>query len=141
MCDDKKCSDIVEVEINGEKWWRVNGYNEMRPEDRKLKEGDAIVYHQRGGYAKNYVMIIKSFDFNSDISARALIGSSPYRTFDGKVNISYYSDFAPSFNEYRMATREEVRQFLNEYKDNNASYNLYIKKIKIFNNPIYKDLL
>ena len=140
--DRHKYSDIVGVEIDGEKWWHVTGYFMNRPEDRKLKAGDAIVYRHSGGYTENTVMIVKSFDFPSDTAARDLMGASPYRMMDGTVKITYYSNFAPSFKDYRMATREEIKELLEKYKENNQdTYQQDFREAKAYNNPLYNDLL
>ena len=110
-------SEIKEIEIKGEKWWQCLGPNQNKKEDRKLKVGDAIVYFEKKCPEERPVIIIKSFDFPGDIAARAVVGMLPFKHIDGHVTNTYYSDFAPGFDTYRLAKDEEVRQFLIDYKD------------------------
>lgn len=140
-----KYSNTFEVEIDGKKWWYVDGYYRNRPEDRKLKVGDAIVYSRDDKFKEVGIIIINSFDFPGDTAARALIGSLPhYNESYGIITYTYtyYSDFAPGFSYYRMATREEMKDFFETYKRNNPKiYNHFLEKMKSFNNPVYFDLI
>jgi len=114
---DVRYSDIKEIEIDGEKWWNCVGYYRNREEDRKLKVGDAVVYIDAQCPDERPVMIIKKFDFPADSAARAVVGMLPIRHSDGHISETYYSDFAPGLHKYRLATDEEVRKFLIEYKE------------------------
>ena len=39
-------TDVTTVTLNGVEWFKSDGFNKNRPEERKLKSGDAIVYKE-----------------------------------------------------------------------------------------------
>lgn len=117
LVDVTQYSEVKEIDIDGEKWWHCIGFNRSKEEDRKLKVGDAVVYIDDDCPDEHPVIIIKSFDFPCDIAARAVIGMLPFKHSDGHITTTYYSDFVPAFDKYRIATDEEVMQFLIDYKE------------------------
>jgi hypothetical protein len=125
-------TDVTTVTLNGVEWFKSDGFNKNRPEERKLKSGDAIVY-KKGDCKTLGFMIIRSFDYPADHAARAIYGRNPYKHSDGTETCTYYSDYSPSFSLYRFATEDEIRDFFNEFgkeRVTNKLYLYYLDKIK-----------
>jgi hypothetical protein len=125
-------TDVTTVTLGGVEWFKSAGCNKNRPEERKLKSGDAIVYKE-GDCKTLGFMIIRSFDYPADHAARAIYGRNPYKHSDGTETCTYYSDYSPSFSLYRFATEDEIRDFFNEFgkeRVTNKLYLYYLDKIK-----------
>ena len=91
---------------DGFTWYYETHFDHQRPESRKLKKGDAIVYkaHRDEG-----IMIIKSFDFESDFAARSYIQGCSFKLENGnETPFDIYSDLAPGLSCFRFATEEEI---------------------------------
>lgn len=127
-------SDVSEVIVDGLTWWKnEGGWHSTRPEDRHVSKGDVIIYREHM-LCKNDsgVLVVKSFDFDSDAAARCVVGS-----IDG----TYYGGFAPMITLYRIANDFEVNNFLKEFSKYNKSWKIYFNELLELDPFKYKDVV
>ena len=107
----------------------------QREESRMLHPGDIVKYESTYG---NGIMIVNSFDYESDFVARSYIEKS-YIKVDGTVNVYEYitTRSCPGFNSFVFANDEEIRQFFKDILDNNAKDFYYYFNLDSKSTPDY----
>lgn len=120
-----------EIDDSGRTWYIRAHYSHQREESRKLKQGDVIQY-KNSSDGRYGVLIVKSFDYESDFVARSFFGievkedencTEPYITYAGSL--------CPGFDAFTIATEEEIENFFNQIKENAYSEFLFHFKCSI----------
>lgn len=126
-----------ETDEFGKLWYIRSHYYHQRPESRKLKQGDIIQY-KRGSYDKrpdsNGIMIVGSFDFESDFVARSYFHMELYymdKNDLSKIKFTYGGGSCPGINEFSLATEQEIENFFNDIKENAFDQYLFYFKSNI----------
>ena len=132
-----------EVDENGRKWYVKTHLSTQRSESRKLRNGDAIIFKGSlpggEGIGEGF-MIINSFDFDSDFSARAYYMVENCTMTDknsGKEKkwTSTYSGGVPCYHKFSYATDDEIAKFFDDFKK--RDYQDYIFYFKSSFTPDY----
>lgn len=107
-----------EQDSEGRIWYIRTHSSKQRKESRKLDIGDIIKFENSGGYG---IMIIDSFDYESDFAARSYYHIYTHKYYDenGKEAISILNggSSAPSIKKFTKATDEEIADFFKQIED------------------------
>lgn len=117
--------DYEEVEDNnGRIWYRRTHFNAQRKESRLLEKYDVIVTKRDLEEPLPTIILIDSFDYESDFAARCLYGKSVYyKDFERKKHTEmWYGGFAPCEQYFSFATHEEIEELFDKI---NESLSLY----------------
>lgn len=115
--------DYEEVEDNnGRIWYKRTHINAQRKESRLLGKYDVIVVKRDLEEPYPTIMLIDSFDYESDFTARCFYGKSVYyEDFERKKHTEmWYGGFAPCLQYFSFATHEEIEELFD--KINESSY-------------------
>ena len=115
--------DYEEVEDNnGRIWYKRTHFDVQRKESRLLKKYDVIVAKSDLDEPTPTIMLINSFDFESDFAARCFYGKSVYYKDCERKRYSetWYGGFTPGFRYFSFATHEEIEELFD--KINESSY-------------------
>lgn len=115
--------DYEEVEDNnGRIWYKRTHINAQRKESRLLGKYDVIVVKRDLEEPYPTIMLIDSFDYESDFAARCFYGKSVYyEDFERKKHTEmWYGGFAPCLQYFSFATHEEIEELFD--KINESSY-------------------
>lgn len=115
--------DYEEVEDNnGRIWYKRTHINTQRKESRLLGKYDVIVAKRDLEEPYPTIMLIDSFDYESDFAARCFYGKSVYyEDFERKKHTEmWYGGFAPCLQYFSFATHEEIEELFD--KINESSY-------------------
>ena len=116
---------------NGRTWYNRTHLSIQREESRLIQTGDLIVYKTSNGSG---MMIVNSFDFESDFAARSYVELS---TFNGDDNVSFVTRSAPGIDSFSFATDEEIKQFFKDILDNNVKDFYYYFNLDSKSTPEY----
>jgi regulator of replication initiation timing len=115
--------DYEEVQDNnGRVWYKRTHFNVQRKESRLLGKYDVIVAKRDLEEPYPTIMLIDSFDYESDFAARCFYGKSVYyEDFERKKHTEmWYGGFARCFQYFSFATHEEIEELFD--KINESSY-------------------
>lgn len=115
--------DYEEVEDNnGRIWYKRTHFKAQRKESRLLGKYDVIVAKRDLEEPYPTIMLIDSFDYESDFAARCFYGKSVYyEDFERKKHTEmWYGGFAPCLQYFSFATHEEIEELFD--KINESSY-------------------
>ena len=121
-----------EVDENGRTWYIETHYYHQRPESRKLSTGDIIKFKTN---RSDGIMVVGSFDFESDFAARSYYMFEDVLSEDGKTTFQIIGNsYAPGICEFSFATDEEIADFFIRVKDqgkfglsNDTVFDFYFK--------------
>lgn len=113
--------DVVK-DNNGRIWYKRTHINAQRKESRLLEKYDVIVAKRDLEEPYPTIMLIDSFDYESDFAARCFYGKSVYyEDFERKKHTEmWYGGFAPCLAYFSFATHEEIEELFD--KINESSY-------------------
>lgn len=113
--------DVVK-DNNGRIWYKRTHINAQRKESRLLGKYDVIVAKRDLEEPYPTIMLIDSFDYESDFAARCFYGKSVYyEDFERKKHTEmWYGGFAPCLQYFSFATHEEIEELFD--KINESSY-------------------
>lgn len=117
--------DYEEVEDNnGRIWYKRTHFNAQRKESRLLEKYDVIVAKRDLEEPYPTIMLISSFDYESDFVARCLYGKSVYyKDFERKKHTeTWYGGFAPCLQYFSFATREEIEELFDKINESPSLY-------------------
>ena len=117
--------DYEEVQDNnGRIWYKRTHFNAQRKDSRLLKKYDVIVAKRDLEEPLPTIILIDSFDYESDFAARCLYGKSVYyKDFERKKHTEmWYGGFAPCLQYFSFATHEEIEELFDKI---NESLSLY----------------
>ncbi len=111
-----------ETDENGRIWYKRTHLYQQREESRKLKPGDIIKYEATcpDGVYEEGIMIINSFDYESDFAARSYVQVS---TWTKEKDPTYKHKFvasslAPGIDKFSFATEDEIKEFFDYIRKN-----------------------
>ena len=109
------------VDENGRIWYKHTHLYQQREESRKLKPGDIIKYEATcpDGVYEEGIMIVNSFDYESDFAARSYVQISTW-TKEKDPNYKHKfiaSSLAPGIDKFSFATEDEVKKFFTYIKE------------------------
>ena len=113
-----------EIDDTGKVWYLEAHLSHQRPESRKLNKGDIIQFKCSGYDGRpdpNGIMIVGSFDFESDFAARSYFHMEQWFSDKDditKFKISYGGGSAPSVYAFSIATEQEIENFFDDIKKN-----------------------
>ena len=114
--------DYEEVEDNnGRIWYKRTHFDTQRKESRLLEKYDVIVAKSDLEEPIPTIMLINSFDYESDFAARCLYGKSVYYK-DCERSEMWDSGFAPGFRYFSFATHEEIEELFNKINESPSLY-------------------
>ena len=116
-----------EIDENGRIWYKRTHLYRQREESRKLKSGDIIKYEATGpdGIYEEGIMIVNSFDYESDFAARCYVQVSTW-TKEKDPNYKHKfvaNNLAPGIDKFSFATEDEIKEFFDYIREN--EYELY----------------
>lgn len=113
--------DVVK-DNNGRIWYKRTHINAQRKESRLLGKYDVIAAKRDLEEPYPTIMLIDSFDYESDFAARCFYGKSVYyEDFERKKHTEmWYGGFAPCLQYFSFATHEEIEELFD--KINESSY-------------------
>ena len=117
--------DYEEVQdSDGRIWYERTHFNAQRKDSRLLKKYDIIVAKRDLEESLPTIILIDSFDYESDFAARCLYGKSVYyKDFERKKHTEmWYGGFAPGLRYFSFATHEEIEELFDKI---NESLSLY----------------
>ena len=117
--------DYEEVEDNnGRIWYKRNHFNAQRKESRLLGKYDVIVAKRDLEESHPTIMLIDSFDYESDFAARCFYGKSVYyEDFERKKHTEmWYGGFAPCLQYFSFATHEEIEELFDKINESPYLY-------------------
>ena len=107
-----------EADSEGRIWYIETHNFHQRKESRKLEVGDVIKFE---GDTVKGIMVIDSFDYESDFVPRSYYHIYTYKYYDenGKEVISIFNggSSAPSIRKFTKATDEEIAEFFKQIED------------------------
>lgn len=111
--------DFREEQDSEGRIWYIRTHNyKQRKESRKLDVGDIIKFENDNGCG---VMIIGSFDYESDFAPRSYYHIYAYKSYDdnGKEKISVFNGgmSCPGITRFTKATDEETAVFFKQIED------------------------
>lgn len=116
---DSRDDYIEEIDENGRTWYMKAHLDCQRPESRMLSPGDIIKFKSSFGDGDG-IMLIGSFDFESDFAARSYYMIENWSYKDENKNIIHTQtsghSFAPGISAFSFATEEEIVSFFNDIK-------------------------
>lgn len=108
-----------EVDENGRTWYIETHWGHQRPESRKLSPGDIIKFKNSRGDGDG-IMLVGSFDFESDFAARSYYMIENWSYEDKNKNTIHNKtrgrNFAPGISAFSFATEDEITEFFNDIK-------------------------
>lgn len=108
-----------EVDENGRTWYIETHWGHQRSESRKLSPGDIIKFKNGRGNGDG-IMLVGSFDFESDFAARSYYMIENWSYEDENKNTIHTQtrghSFAPGIRAFSFATEEEIADFFNDIK-------------------------
>lgn len=116
-----------ETDENGRIWYKRTHWYSQQEESRKLKPGDIIKYtSNQGDFIENGIMIIDSFDYESDFAARSYVQLT---TWTKEKDPNYKHKFvsaglAPGIEKFSFATEDEIQKFFTYIKE--EAYEKYL---------------
>ena len=116
---------------NGRIWYNRTHLSEQREESRLIHPGELIVYKTSNGSG---MMIVNSFDFESDFAARSYVELS---SFNGDDNVSFVTRSAPGIESFTFANDEEIKNFFKYILDHNAPDFYYYFNLDSKSTPEY----
>ena len=117
--------DYEEVQDNnGRIWYKRTHFNAQRKDSRLLKKYDAIVVKRDLEEPLPTIILIDSFDYESDFAARCLYGKSVYyKDFERKKHTEmWYGGFAPCLKYFSFATHEEIEELFDKINESPSFY-------------------
>lgn len=117
--------DYEEVEDNnGRIWYKRTHFDTQRKESRLLEKYDVIAVKSDLEEPIPTIMIINSFDYESDFAARSLYGKSVYYKDCERKRHSEIWDrgFAPCPKYFSFATHEELEELFNKINESPSLY-------------------
>lgn len=117
--------DYEEVQDNnGRIWYKRTHFNAQRKESRLLKKYDVIVAKRDLEEPLPTIILIDSFDYESDFAARCLYGKSVYyKDFERKKHTEmWYGGFAPGLSYFSFATHEEIEELFDKINESPSLY-------------------
>ena len=117
--------DYEEVQDNnGRIWYKRTHFNAQRKESRLLEKYDVIVAKRDLEEPYPTIMLINSFDYESDFVARCLYGKSVYyKDFERKKHTEmWYGGFAPCLQYFSFATFDEVKELFDKINESPSLY-------------------
>lgn len=113
--------DVVK-DNNGRIWYKRTHINAQRKESRLLGKYDVIVAKRDLEEPYPTIMLIDSFDYESDFAARCFYGKSVYyEDFERKKHTEmWYGGFAPCLQYFSFAKPQEIEELFD--KINESSY-------------------
>ena len=120
--------DYEEVQADGRIWYKRTHFNAQRKDSRLLKKYDVIVAKRDLEEPLPTIILIDSFDYESDFAARCLHGKSVYyKDFERKKHTEmWYGGFAPCLQYFSFATHEEIEELFDKIKESPSLYEEYI---------------
>ena len=109
-----------ETDETGRVWYKRTHWYPQREESRKLKSGDIIKYtSDQGEYIENGIMMVDSFDYESDFVARSYVQVTTWtKEKDPNYNHKFVaSGLSPGIKKFSFATEDEIKKFFNYIKD------------------------
>ena len=104
-----------ETDENGRTWYIETHWSHQRPDSRKLSPGDIIKFKANRGEG---IMVVGSFDFESDFAARSYYMFEDHLSEDGKTTFKIVGNsYAPGLCEFSFATDEEIADFFKKVKE------------------------
>ena len=116
-----------EKDETGRVWYKRIHWYQQREESRKLKPGDIIKYtSDQGEYIENGIMMVDSFDYESDFVARSYVQITTWtKEKDPNYNHKFVaSGLSPGIEKFSFATEDEIKKFFNYIKD--EAYEKYL---------------
>ena len=116
-----------ETDETGRVWYKRTHWYQQREESRKLKPGDIIKYtSNQGEFIENGIMIVDSFDYESDFVARSYVQVTTWtKEKDQNYNHKFVANgLAPGIDKFSFATEDEIKKFFNYIKD--EAYEKYL---------------
>jgi hypothetical protein len=108
-----------EVDENGRTWYIETHWSHQRQESRKLSPGDIIKFKNSRGNGDG-IMLVGSFDFESDFAARSYYMIENWSYEDENKNTIHTQtrghSFAPGIRAFSFATEEEINDFFNDIR-------------------------
>lgn len=117
--------DYEEVQDNnGRVWYKRTHFNAQRKESRLLKQYDVIVAKSDLEEPYPTIILIDSFDYESDFAARCLYGKSVYyEDYERKKHTeTWYGGFAPCLKYFSVATHEEIEELFDKINESPSLY-------------------
>lgn len=117
--------DYEEVEDNnGRIWYKRTHFDVQRKESRLLEKYDVIVAKSDLEEPIPTIMLINSFDHESDFAARCLYGKSVYyKDCERKRHSEIWdSGFAPGIRYFSFATHEEIEELFDKINESPSLY-------------------
>ena len=117
--------DYEEVEDNnGRIWYKRTHFKAQRKESRLLGKYDVIVAKRDLEEPHPTIMLIDSFDYESDFAARCLYGKSVYyKDFERKKHTEmWYGGFAPCLKYFSFSTHEEIEELFDKINESPSLY-------------------
>ena len=117
--------DYEEVQDNNVRvWYKRTHFNAQRKESRLLEKYDVIVAKRDLEEPHPTIMLIDSFDYESDFAARCLYGKSVYyKDFERKKHTEmWYGGFAPCLKYFSFSTHEEIEELFDKINESPSLY-------------------
>lgn len=117
--------DYEEVEDNnGRIWYKRTHFNAQRKESRQIEKYDVIVAKSDLEETLPTIMLIDSFDYESDFAARCFYGKSVYyKDFERKKHTEmWYGGFTPCLKYFSFATHEEIEELFDRINESPSLY-------------------
>lgn len=117
--------DYEEVQDNdGCVWYKRTHLNAQRKESRLLKQYDVIVVKRDLEEPLPTIILIDSFDYESDFAARCFFGKSVYyKDFEKRIySETWYGGFAPCLQYFSFATHEEIEELFDKINESPSLY-------------------
>ena len=117
--------DYEEVQDNsGRIWYKRTHFNAQRKDSRLLKKYDVIVAKSDLEEPLPTIILIDSFDYESDFAARCFYGKSVYYSdFERKIHTEmWYGGFAPCLRYFSFATHEEIEELFDKINESPSLY-------------------
>jgi len=117
--------DYEEVQDNnGRIWYKRTHFNAQRKESRLLRKYDVIVAKRDLEEPYPTIMLIDSFDYESDFAARCSYGKSVYyEDFERKKHTEmWYGGFASCLPYFSFATHEEIEELFDKINESPYLY-------------------
>lgn len=110
-----------ETDETGRIWYKRTHRYPQREESRKLKPGDIIKYtSKQGEFIENGIMMVNSFDYESDFVARSYIQLTTWtKEKDPNYNHKFVAScLAPGIDKFSFATEDEIKEFFDYIREN-----------------------
>ena len=111
--------DYEEVkDENGRIWYKRTHFRAQRKESRQLEKYDIIVTKDKLNDPAYNILMIDSFDYDSDFAARSLYGKHIFYTDEKRsmYNINWYSGCCPCNRYFSFATFDDIKELFDNMK-------------------------